>query len=109
MKEKNKTTPVSETATEEKVISTKRYIIEYIEKESGITLRRINEGFDGIFLLGLLEQIQLEILKQMSDSIKPDIIKREVIVHCQHNYVKSAIAKGMLVCSKCNKYKPEGM
>lgn len=42
-------------------------------------LTRTNDGFNSYELLGILENLQLDILSQMAGTIKPDIIKREVI------------------------------
>jgi hypothetical protein len=58
----------------------KRYIIEHeFTGEGKGSLTRRNEGFNPWELLGLLEHSQMEILKQLSGEIKPDVIKREVI------------------------------
>lgn len=54
----------------------KKYII---SSKDGVLSRR-NEGFSAIELLGLCNLISLEIIQQLKGDIKPDIIKREVIV-----------------------------
>ena len=56
-------------------MTNKNYTIEY----DGKKLSRKNDGFHLLELLGLLEKIQLEILQQMAGSIKPEVIKRQVV------------------------------
>lgn len=65
----------------EKTIKKKStYTIEVLINTDGtFHLFRKNDGFNPLELLGLLEMAQLEIIKQMSGEIQPDVIKREVI------------------------------
>ena len=58
----------------------KKYTIEFKFNDDGSTeLSRTNDGFHSFELLGLLEMIQMEILECLKDSIKPDVIKRQII------------------------------
>lgn len=57
----------------------KKYTISLKGGKNGI-LSRVNEGFTAIELLGLCNLISLEIMQQMKGDIKPDIIKREVVI-----------------------------
>lgn len=59
-------------------IQTKSYTIQ-LETTDKVKLIRINDGFNPYELLGLLEQIQLDILQQLSGDVKPDIIQRNII------------------------------
>ena len=56
----------------------KTYTIQ-LEISDKVKLIRKNNGFNPYELLGLLEQIQLDILQQLSGDIKPDIIQRNII------------------------------
>ncbi len=56
----------------------KTYTIQ-LENSDKVKLIRKNNGFSPYELLGLLEQIQLDILQQLSGDIKPDIIQRNII------------------------------
>jgi len=49
------------------------------DKKNKIVLGRTNRGFNPHELLGLLEHIQLDIIKQIAGEIKPAIVKRMVI------------------------------
>ena len=57
----------------------KTYTIEHEYKEGMFYVRRKNDGFDPFELLGILEELQLDILKQIKGEIKPTVIKREVV------------------------------
>lgn len=67
-------------ATEKKVILTKMYkvTIEYYEDGTN-TMIRMNDGFNGLELIGLSELITFEVREQLLGNIRPDIIKREVV------------------------------
>ena len=54
-------------------------IIEQIYDDGSKRLKRVNDGYEPIYLLGLLEWTQKEIIKQMEGMIKPDIIERNVV------------------------------
>ena len=56
----------------------KTYTIQ-LEIGDKVKLIRKNNGFSPYELLGLLEQIQLDILQQLSGDVKPDIIERNII------------------------------
>lgn len=61
-------------------MKTKKYTIEFKFNDDGSQeLTRTNDGFHPFELLGLLEMAQIEILECLKDTIKPDIIKRQVI------------------------------
>lgn len=65
----------------EKVIKSKKsYTIEWIEyADKSTMLHRTNDGFSFFELLGLLEYIKSECQEIYKGTIKPDIIKREVV------------------------------
>ena len=67
-------------ATKKKVILTKMYqvTIEYYEDGTN-TMIRMNDGFNGLELIGLSELITFEVREQLLGNIIPDIIKREVV------------------------------
>lgn len=48
--------------------------------DGGINIARKNDGFNPLELLGIVEYVQLEILKQMECEIKPTKVVREVII-----------------------------
>lgn len=57
------------------------YIIEFtIDRDGNSILRRVADGFNAFEILGLFDIARNEIIKQIEGEIKPDIIKREVIV-----------------------------
>jgi len=43
-------------------------------------MKRINDGFNIHELMGVISFTQQEICKQLTEEIKPDVIKREVII-----------------------------
>jgi hypothetical protein len=47
--------------------------------DGSTTMKRTSDGFLGFELLGLIEQMKQDILKQLSGDIKPDIIERKYI------------------------------
>ena len=57
----------------------KTYKIEMFHDDKGLHLERKNKGFSPWELLGLLEEVQMDIIKQLAGTIKPTIIKRKVI------------------------------
>jgi hypothetical protein len=58
----------------------KKYTIEVLLNEEGKKmLYRRNDGFLPYELLGILEETQLDIIRQLGKEITPDIIKREVV------------------------------
>lgn len=59
----------------------KTHTITIEENEQGqMVMTRKNDGFTAIELIGLFELCQLEIKQMLSGELKPDIIKREVIL-----------------------------
>ena len=64
-----------------KIVRKQIYTIECMEYSDGTNaMKRVCDGFNSIELLGLLDYIREEILKQMKGKIKPDIVERKVIV-----------------------------
>lgn len=63
------------------VIRTSTYTITMQCMQDGtFGLKRENKGFNPMELLGICAHTQLEIMKQISGDIKPDIIERKVYV-----------------------------
>jgi hypothetical protein len=65
-----------------KEVSKKKvYNIEFIEYTDGsATMNRVNDGFTAVELLGHLEMIQMQIVKQMQGTMKkPTKITRKVV------------------------------
>lgn len=63
-----------------KVIETKKWTIEIKSYDDGsFTLKRTNEGFTALELLGLIFKAQMEILDQISGKIKPTVTERIVV------------------------------
>ena len=62
-------------------MKTKTYTIKVVENDNGkLTLHRINDGFSAYELLGLMEEIQLDIIGMTRQTIKPfDEIKRQLV------------------------------
>ena len=57
----------------------KQYIIEIITNDEGkIKLRRTNRGFSAYELLGLIENLKMDIHNQINGLIEPDIVERIV-------------------------------
>ena len=64
-----------------KIISKKIYKVECTEYSDGSSkMTRTCDGFNLIEILGLTTLVQLEVMKQIKGTIKPDIIERKVIV-----------------------------
>ena len=62
-------------------MKTKTYTIKVVENDNGkLTLHRINDGFTAYELLGLMEEIQLDIIGMTRQTTKPfDEIKRQLV------------------------------
>jgi hypothetical protein len=61
------------------MIINKQYIIEIITTDEGkIKLRRTNRGFSSYELLGLIENLKMDIHNQINGLIEPDIVERIV-------------------------------
>ena len=62
-------------------MKTKTYTIKVVENDNGkLTLHRINDGFSAYELLGLMEEIQLDIIGMTRQTTKPfDEIKRQLV------------------------------
>ena len=66
---------------EKTYIKKSTYLIDYtVDKEGKSTIHRMADGFNAFELLGVLEIARSEIIKQISGEIKPDFIKRDVIM-----------------------------
>jgi len=55
----------------------KKYLV-MVDEEKG-NIRRINNGFSSLELLGLCFHTALDIMMQMGGDIKPKVIKRQVV------------------------------
>lgn len=70
-----------ETTEEKKVLVTKTYTVTVHHFEDGTqNMNRRNDGFNPIELIGLADFIALEVREQIMGRLKPDTIKREVVV-----------------------------
>lgn len=58
----------------------KTYLITTYIEDGKLKMKRVNDGFNSIELLGILQMATIEILNQIQGKIKPDIIERRVIV-----------------------------
>jgi len=59
---------------------TKVYHVEVITDKNGkSSMKRYNDGFSAMELLGLLQFISDEVMKQMYGEIEPDMIERQVV------------------------------
>ena len=68
-------------STKKKVLSTKKYTITVQTFEDGTqNIRRVNEGFQSLELLGLADFIAMEVREQIVGRFAPDVIQREVLV-----------------------------
>lgn len=66
---------------ENKVIRTQTMTIKVDHLEDGgFNVYRTNDGFNSMELLGQIDFMAREIVKQLSGDIKPDVVKRTVIV-----------------------------
>ena len=64
-----------------KIIKTQMFTLRIDHLANGsYNMSRQNDGFNIHELMGYISFIQLEICKQLSGEIKPDVIKREVII-----------------------------
>ena len=77
VKKKSKEEPKLEVT----VVSTKKYTFELITTSDGITsMKRTNDGFNPLELLGITQKITSEVLLQMVGKMPPpDVVKRVVI------------------------------
>lgn len=58
----------------------KKYQIVVTKTDDGYSINRTCDGFSAIELLGVLEHAQLEIMEQMAGRIKPNKVKRTIII-----------------------------
>ena len=66
---------------EKKVLVTKTYTVTVQHFEDGTQgMCRKNDGFNPLELIGIADFIALEVREQIMGRLKPDTIKREVIV-----------------------------
>lgn len=69
------------TPTEKKVLITKIYTVTVQHFEDGTRdMCRRNDGFNPLELIGVADLIALEVREQIMGRLKPDTIKREVVV-----------------------------
>jgi len=72
---------MSETKTEKKVVATKIYTVKVEHFDDGSqNMERRNDGFNPLELIGVADFIALEVREQIMGRLKPDTIKREVVV-----------------------------
>ena len=72
---------VKKQAKENKVLITKRYEVTVQHFEDGTqNMSRRNDGFNPLELIGVADFIALEVREQIMGRLKPDTIKREVVV-----------------------------
>jgi hypothetical protein len=63
-----------------KVVKIQKYVIEVNHLSDGSTeMRRTNDGFSAIELIGMCGMIKREVFLQMDGHLKPDIVTREVV------------------------------
>ena len=66
---------------EKKVVTTKTYTVTVQHFEDGTqNMHRRNDGFNPLELIGVADFIALEVREQIMGRLKPDTIKREVVV-----------------------------
>ena len=62
------------------VIKTQTWVITQETLDNGtVIMKRTNDGFSVIELLGMTEYISMELRDQLKGDVTPDIIKREVV------------------------------
>lgn len=62
------------------ILKTRKYTIDVTDYTDGTSsMERVNEGFNGLELIGILEFARSEIIQQLKGQFKPDIITRTVI------------------------------
>jgi hypothetical protein len=67
------------------IIKKRTYTIEQITYIDGNTeLKRVNDGFNALELMGLLELSKDDIIDQIKGVVKPDVVKRKVIKNDQN-------------------------
>lgn len=66
---------------EKKILITKTFTVTVHKFEDGTQeMERKNDGFEPLELIGIADFITWEVREQIMGRIKPDIIKREVVV-----------------------------
>ena len=72
---------VAEKQEEKKVLITKIYTVTVQHFDDGTqNMNRRNDGFSPLELIGVADFIALEVREQIMGRLKPDTIKREVVV-----------------------------
>jgi hypothetical protein len=72
---------VAEKQEEKKVLITKTYTVTVQHFDDGTqNMNRRNDGFNPLELIGVADFIALEVREQIMGRLKPDTIKREVVV-----------------------------
>lgn len=64
-----------------------------IDDDGTTTLKRVNDGFNGFELMGILEIIQKEIIQQCTGKIQPDFIERQIVVDPKPKIFVGALVK----------------
>ena len=68
------------TDKEKKVVKVKVYKVTVTHYDNGsVNVKRICDGFNPIELIGILEETQLDILKQRGGEFKPDQVERQFV------------------------------
>ena len=72
---------IEKETTEKKVLVTKTYTVTVQHFEDWTqNMHRRNDGFNPLELIGVADFIALEVREQIMGRLKPDTIKREVVV-----------------------------
>lgn len=73
--------PVKKNSASATVVREKTYTIKWTEYADGkCVMERTSDGFSGYELLGILGLTKDEIVQQIKGIIKPDLIKRQVLI-----------------------------
>ena len=68
-------------SNDKKIILKQKYTVEHITYNDGTTaMSRTNDGFTAFELIGILEYSKDEIINQIKGNIKPETVKRKVIL-----------------------------
>lgn len=58
----------------------KYFILEVFENDGKLSLKSQNDGFTAMEMYGFLEYKKTDIIKQLSGEVRPDVIKRSLVV-----------------------------
>lgn len=71
---------------DKQIIATRKWIVEHITYSDGTTaISRTNDGFNSFELMGILELSKDDIINQIKGNVKPEIVKRKVILEKKSN------------------------